>query len=108
MKNRFSLENNEAASNSEAAFILDSKTQFRARIIRFRSLTELDQYQPTGLTAQVRLLPILVESVSDIIPDDKKPYWLKRMADWYYFTHIKPGQVRPESTGTEPPDSSAD
>ncbi|UHG93333.1 hypothetical protein [Spirosoma oryzicola] len=113
MKNRFSFENEKAASSSEAAFILDIKTKFRVRIVRFRTLKEMDQYQTENITAQVRSLPVLVESVSDAVPDEKKPYWLKRMADWYYYTQLRPGhswpgQAKPESTDTEPPASPED
>lgn len=45
---------------------------------------------------------MLLEAVSDAIPEAKKSYWLKRMADWYYYT-----QINPPPAGTLPASGSA-
>ncbi|MGM9509539.1 hypothetical protein ACS5NO_17520 [Larkinella sp. GY13] len=94
MKNRFSLENDEAASKPEAAFILNTgEPPMRVRIIHFRTLKQLDEYAPIRPSIQIRTLPILLEVVdipSDL-PNNKVNYWLQRMAIWYYRVVIKLG-----------------
>ncbi|GAB3911553.1 hypothetical protein GCM10028803_53290 [Larkinella knui] len=93
MKNRFSLENDEAASKPEAAFILNrGEPSIRARIVHFRTLKQLDEYVPTRPFVQIRTLPVLLEivDVPDNLPQNKVRYWLDRMAIWYYRVVLKP------------------
>jgi hypothetical protein len=108
MREHFLLENNEAASNTEAAFIFDTKTQLRAQILRFRTLRQLDQYKPVRIAIPVRHLPILLEITDQEHSAKKVPELLRRMADWYYYTQLKTGQIKLGSGDTEPPGSPAD
>ncbi len=103
MKNRFLLQDKEAASGDEAAFILDIKTKFKARVLVFRTVQEMGQYPAVGQITQVRQLPMLLEAASGTIPEAKQAYWLKRMADWYYYT-----QINPPPAGTPSASGSAD
>ena len=89
MSERFRLEYNEAASN-EAAFILDTKSGLRARILRFSSFTDLDAYSCDRLTLTVRRVPVLLEAQPSELPQSKELGVLKRMVDWYYYTQLKP------------------
>ncbi|OIN55440.1 hypothetical protein [Arsenicibacter rosenii] len=95
MKQRFRIENNEAASTNEAAFLFhDDAPNLMATVIEFRSLLQLDQYETSYPTVQVRSLPILVEL--RIWPEKitlaQRNYWLKKMAAWYYYTILNPDQ----------------
>ncbi|KAB7728018.1 hypothetical protein F5984_19885 [Rudanella paleaurantiibacter] len=102
MREHFIVENKEAASPSEAAFILEPKSGLRAEVLRFRSLRQMDEYQPDGSVAQVRNLPILLVSNTPGITESKRLGILKRMASWYYYT-----QLMPKPTDTQPPSESA-
>ena len=98
MKERFLLENNEAASTSEAAFILDTKSGLRAQIIRFRTLKQLDAYEPGSFTMPVQNLPILLEALPTDLTEKNISGVMNRMANWYYHTQLN-RPVEPPSPG---------
>ena len=103
MKERFTLQNDEAAPESGAAFILDNKSGLKARIVAFRTLRDLDLYQPSGETIRVRKLPVLLEIADSPTGDWIIPRILKRMENWYYHT-----QINPPPAGTPSASGSAD
>lgn len=89
MKKKFRFE---AASDNEAAFIFCEYNPFmRAKIIEFRSHTEMDSYQSSGRLVQVRRqLPIIIELLEvDSTDENLIDVNLKRMAEWYYYSEIK-------------------
>ena len=102
MKERFLLENNEAASNVEAAFIFDTKSGLRAQIIRFRTLKQLDAYQPSGTVLAVRNLPILLEAMPNTLTAKNVSGIMNRMVNWYYHTQLNPSDATSPPAGTPP------
>lgn len=90
MRERFLLEYTEAASNSEAAFILDQKSGLRAQILRFRTIRQLDEYQPINQVVGIRTLPILLEAQPNSLTDSNVSGILNRMANWYYHVQLNP------------------
>lgn len=90
MKKKFRFE---AASDTEAAFIFcEYNPVMRAKVITFRTHREMDEYQTDHLTIQVRKqLPILLEVV-EVEQNSKANIAtnLKRMAEWYFYTELKP------------------
>ena len=99
MKERFRVEYNEAASTSEAAFILDTKSGLRVRILRFRTLKQLDSYVPANFIIRVRNLPILLEAEPNELTEKNRLGIMKRIVDWYYYTQLNPPPA------TDPPAS---
>jgi predicted amidophosphoribosyltransferase len=89
MKKKFRFE---AASESEAAFIFCEYNPFmKSKIIQFRTHNDMDNYKTENLTIQVRRqLPIILEVIEVDSTDQKLiDINLKRMAEWYYYVHIK-------------------
>ena len=92
MKERFVLENNEAAPIFGAAFILDQKSGLRVQIVRFSTLKQLDAYEPSGPFMPIRNLPILLVAQPNDLTDRNCEGVMKRMVDWYYYTQLNPKQ----------------
>ncbi|MGM9508606.1 hypothetical protein ACS5NO_12795 [Larkinella sp. GY13] len=90
MRERYQLENNEAAPQEGAAFILDRKTGLRVKVLHFRTLLQMDSYEPTGFAMPVRHLPILLEALPSNLQEKELIRIVVRMVDWYYYTEINP------------------
>ena len=89
MNERFTLQNDEAAPESGAAFIFVKKSGLKVRINRFRTLKQLDAYAPQSVVMPVRNLPVLLEPMPNSLTDKNLNGVLKRMVDWYYYIQIR-------------------
>lgn len=100
MREHFVLETSQAASESEAAFILEPKSGLRAEVVLFRTLKDLDAYQPAGTAIPIRNLPILLVAQPNDLTARNVSGILNRMANWYYYTQLNP--PKPPPAGTPP------
>lgn len=103
---KFLLAQNEGAKSPLPFIVHTQRPAFVARALSFPDEaaieTYLDEHQPTYVTL-VRDQPMLIEVVQIFQnPADLTPGLLSRLADWYYFTQIKPPATTPS-----PPSESA-
>ena len=89
MKKKFRFE---AASDTEAAFIFcEYNPIMKAKVIEFRTHSEMDAYATDNLTIQVkRQLPILLELIdAEDVKVDLIKVNFNRMAEWYYYSVLR-------------------
>lgn len=91
---RFLITQNKAAKTDDCFIVHTQRPAFIARALSFPDETAIETYLETNTPTYatlVRSLPILIEIVEVFqSPADLTPGLLNRLADWYFFTQLKP------------------